>query len=114
MDNKTNTGMDRPGMQPGNIGNWHSGLPNKDQLLIAEGEFFEWHSRTMMLELTVDNANGNPFKTIRHLVSPTAIWVKNNKYGVQNFRPGDKCECFSSGEIIQIVISLASLQVYAG
>ncbi len=114
MDNMTNTGMWRPGMQPGNIGNWHSGLPSKDQLLIVEGEFYEWHSHTRMLELTVDNSNGKPFKSIKHYINPSAIWVKSNQYGVENFRPGDKCECFSSDDVIQIIIAVSSLQVYAG
>lgn len=106
----TNTGMWRPGQQPGNIGN--SGLPTENLPLAATGEFYEWHSHEMMLVLTVDNANGNPFKTEKHHIPANAIWVKNNQYGVQNFRPGDMCECF--GFPIQIIISMASLQVYAG
>ena len=107
--NQTNNGMWRPGFQPGNIGNQQLAQPKPNDPLTASGEYVKWHSHSNEIELYLDNANANPYKTEKYQLALDAVWIKNNKIGVGSFRGGDLCECY--GFPINIIIYLAGQNV---
>lgn len=109
FDNTTNTGMYRPGQQPGNLGNQQIAQPPAGQPPSATGEFYRWHPLTLEIELYQQGRG--PFSPVRYKVAENATWVKNQRAGAQFFTSGDKCECFD--DPITIIIFMGGQYVYA-